>query len=66
LGLKEERRDRKVIGEIFKMGIRSEKENIGLSRKRGNIEGKLRSRARKRMWKYEERIIGGGSSEIKR
>jgi len=32
-----ERRDRKITGEVFKMSIRSGKENTELSRKRENI-----------------------------
>jgi len=35
----DEWRNRKVIGEVFKMGIRSGKENIELSREKGNTEG---------------------------
>jgi len=44
--LEEERRNRKVIAEVFKMGIRSGKENTEVFRERGNTEGETENQSR--------------------
>jgi len=49
LGLEGERRDRKVTGEVFKMGMRSGKENTDYLVREEIRREKLRSRAGRRV-----------------
>jgi len=66
LGLEQEGRDRKVTSEIFKMGIRSGKENTGYIVREEIQRKKLRSRAGRTVWKFEEKLIREGGNKITR